>query len=83
MKALNEGLFESFFTKQEAELELAVNSLFDEIFKEAFEQNGDLLDQSTFEEIIDEKLQDDAQLREILADKFGLIQLDAESRATP
>ena len=62
---------------------MAVNSLFDEIFKEAFEQNGDLLDQSTFEEIIDEKLQDDAQLREILADKFGLIQLDAESRATP
>ena len=43
MKALTEGLFEKFFTAQDEKLQFAVDDLFENIFKEAFDVGGDKL----------------------------------------
>ena len=44
--------------------------MFENIFKEAFDLGGDKLDQQGFEEIVQEKLEDDADLQNILNDAF-------------
>ena len=62
MKALTEGLFEKFFTEQDEKLQFAVDDLFENIFKEAFDLGGDKINQQSYEDIIQEKLQDDAEL---------------------
>ena len=82
MKALTEGLFEKFFTAQDEKLQFAVDDLFENIFKEAFDVGGDKLNQQGFEDIIEEKLEDDADLQNILNDAFKQLELDAEGYAT-
>ena len=62
MKALTEGLFEKFFTEQDEKLQFAVDDLFENIFKEAFDLSGDKINQQSYEDVIQEKLQDDAEL---------------------
>ena len=81
MKALNEGIFQQFFTKQEEKLEFAVAEIFAELFQEAFEQNGGRINKETFEDIIDDKLQDDQNYRDLLEEEFAKIQLDADGKA--
>ena len=82
MKALSEGIFQQFFTKQEEEIQMAVNDLYEQIFKEAFDKNEGRLNKETFEEIVDEKLQDDEHLREILIEEFAKIQLGEDEKAS-
>ena len=82
MKALTEGLFEKFFTAQDEKLQFAVDDPFENIFKEAFDLGGDKLNQQGFEDIIEEKLEDDADLQNILNDAFKQLELDAEGYAT-
>ena len=62
MKALTEGLFEKFFTEQDEKLQFAVDDLFENIFKDAFDLNGDKINQQSFEDVVQEKLEDDAEL---------------------
>ena len=56
MKALTEGLFEKFFTEQDEKLQFAVDDLFENIFKEAFDLGGDKINQQSYEDVIQEKL---------------------------
>ena len=67
LRALKEGIFSQFFRKQDKKVEEAVETLFDEIFLDAFvNSDNDLISKEEYTEIVTAKLDDDVSLREVL-----------------
>ena len=79
MRALKEGIFTQFFRKQDKKLEEAVETLFDEIFLDAFvNQDDELINKEQYCNIVNDKLEDDAALRDVLLAQFSGIDKDED-----
>lgn len=79
LRALKEGIFSQFFRKQDKKVEEAVDTLFDEIFLDAFiNQDDELISKQQFGEIVADKLDDDQSLREVLLQQFDQIDKDKD-----
>ena len=79
LRALKEGIFSQFFRKQDKKVEEAVETLFDEIFLDAFvNSDNDLISKEEYTEIVTAKLDDDVSLREVLLQQFDQIDRDKD-----
>lgn len=72
LNSVKEGLFAQFFEQKDAELNCAVDGLFDEYFSEAFSKSETpgSLDKATLTLLIGEKFKDDAQLQEEISNEL-------------
>ena len=71
LRALKEGIFTQFFRKQDKKLEEAVDTLFDEIFLDAFINHDDeIIDKEQYTNVVKDKLDDDEALRDLLLIQF-------------
>ena len=79
LRALKEGIFSQFFRKQDKKVEEAVETLFDEIFLDAFvNSDNDLISKEEYTEIVTAKLDDDVSLKEVLLQQFDQIDKDKD-----
>ena len=79
LRALKEGIFTQFFRKQDKKLEEAVETLFDEIFLDAFvNQDDELIAKEQYFNVVRMKLEDDESLRDVLLAQFHQIDKDQD-----
>ena len=72
MKALKQGIFTQFFTKQDKEIEMSVDALFNDFFMELFtaaEVPGSI-DKTSIKKQINAKFADDESLKDVLLLEF-------------
>ena len=72
MKALKEGIFTMFFSKQDKELQDSVESFFNDYFAEIFEmaETPGKIDKTSVINLITTKLSDDEGLLQVLISEF-------------